>query len=146
MPIGEDPLANYSYFVEIQGKTAAQFKTCEGASIKIGVIEHRENKLTGLPVLKKLPGHVSYSDITLKRGKINDKLFWDWIKDVQDGNIDAARKEGSIILYDFVHGEVGRYNFFGAWPSTVELGSLDASADEVLLETVVITLEKLEAA
>ncbi|MGQ0519561.1 MAG: phage tail protein [Actinomycetota bacterium] len=143
MPIGEHPIAGYSYHVEISGVTMAQFKSAEGLGIKIGVIEHRENKLTGLPVLKKLPGHVQYSDITLKRGKVNDKVFWDWIKQVADGDIDGARKEGSVVLFDYAHGEVGRFDFEGAWPSDVNVGALDAAGDEVLLESLTITIEKL---
>lgn len=143
MPIGEDPIAGYAYHVEIKGVTFAQFKTAEGLSIKIGVIEHRENKLKGLPVLKKLPGHVQYSDITLKRGKVNDKVFWDWIKQVQDGDIDGARRDGSIVLFDYAHGEVGRFDFEGAWPSEVNVGTLDAAGEDVLLESLTITLEAL---
>lgn len=144
MPIGLDPIAGYSYHVEIQGITLAQFKEAEGLKIEIGVIEHRENKLTGLPVLRKLPGHVKYSDITFRRGKINDKAFWDWIKQVQDGDIDGARKEGSVVLFDYAHGEVGRFDFEGAWPSAVEVGALDAAGDDVLLESVTITIEALK--
>lgn len=144
MPIGLDPLASYCFHVEITGVTIAQFKTVTGLSISMGIIEHRSNKLKGLPVLRKLPGSVSYSDIVLSRGKINDPAFWTWIKTVQDGKIDEARKDGSIVLFDYGHGEVTRFNFTAGWPSKVEIATLDATQDAVLLETVTITHEKLE--
>jgi len=144
MPIGLDPIASYAFHVEIQGITIAQFKEVDGLSISVGVIEHRSNKLTSLPVMKKLPGTVRFEDIILSRGKVSDAAFWTWIKQVQDGAIDAARKDGSIVLFDYAHGEVSRFNFKQGWPCKVEIGKLQAATDTVLLETVTITHEQLE--
>jgi phage tail-like protein len=75
---------------------------------------------------------------------VADPAFWSWIKTVQEGQIDQARKDGSIVLFDLAHGEVSRFNFFGGWPSRVEVGKLAAGADQVLLESVVIAIERLE--
>lgn len=144
MPIGEDPVANYAFSVEIDSQTIAQFQSVEGLGISISVIEHKANKTGALPVMKKLPGHVEFEDIVLKRGRINDNNFWDWIKQVQDGDVDGARKNGSITIHDYAHAEVGRFNFEMGWPSEVKMGGFDASADEVLLETVTITHEGLK--
>ena len=54
---------------------------------------------------------MKFEDIVLRRGKVADPAFWTWIKQVQDGKIDEARKNGSIVLYDYAHGEVSRFNF-----------------------------------
>jgi phage tail-like protein len=94
--------------------------------------------------MKKLPGTVRFEDIILSRGKVSDAAFWTWIKQVQDGAIDAARKDGSIVLFDYAHGEVSRFNFKQGWPCKVEIGKLQAATDTVLLETVTITHEQLE--
>jgi phage tail-like protein len=144
MPIGMDPIASYAFHVEIQGITIAQFKEVDGLTISVGVIEHRANKLTGQPIMKKLPGAVKFDDIVLSRGKVNDAAFWTWIKQVQDGHIDDARKDGSIVLFDYGRLEVSRFNFKQGWPSKVEVGKLQAGADTVLLETVTVTHEHLE--
>ena len=144
MPIGEDPISNYNFSVEIDSQTIAQFQQVEGISVEISVIEHKENKVGALPVLKKLPGHVQFADIVLKRGRVADNNFWDWIKQVQSGDVDAARKNGSITVHDYMHSEVGRFNFEMGWPSKVELGGFDATADDILLETVTITHEGLK--
>lgn len=138
-----DPIATYAYHVEIDSITVAQFKQVSGLSISVGVIEHRSNKLLGNPILKKLPGLVKFDDIVLSRGKVADQAFWTWIKLVQDGNISAARKTGAIVLFDYDHGEINRFNFDQGWPSKVEVAKLDASVDSVLLETVTITHENL---
>src|SRR5215469_13542417 len=103
-----DPLASYSFGVEITGVTIAQFKEVNGLGISINVIENRANQAGGQPVLQKLPGSVKYDDIHLSRGKVADPAFWTWMKTVQEGNIDQARKDGSIILFDYARGEVSR--------------------------------------
>lgn len=147
MPIGLDPVASFSYHVDIKNVTIAQFQHVEGLSIQTAVIQHRENKLKALPVMKKLPGHVNFPDIHLSRGKVIDKAFWDWIKKVQDGDVDSARTEGSIVLWDYAHKSIaGTFNFYNGWPSSVSIGSLSAEGDSVLLESVTITHERLEVA
>ena len=141
-----DPIATYAYHVEIDSITVAQFKQVSGLSISVGVIEHRANKLMGQPIMKKLPGAVKFDDIVLSRGKVADQAFWSWIKLVQDGKISEARKSGSIVLFDYAHGEINRFNFEQGWPSKIEVGKLEAGADSVLLETVTITHENLRVA
>jgi phage tail-like protein len=141
-----DPIATYAYHVEIDSITVAQFKQVSGLSISVGVIEHRANKLMGQPIMKKLPGAVRFEDIVLARGKVADQAFWTWIKLVQDGKVAEARKSGSIVLFDYAHGEINRFNFEQGWPSKIEVGKLEAGADSVLLETVTITHENLRVA
>jgi phage tail-like protein len=146
VPIGEDALAGYAFQVEIDGVTIAQFKEVSGLSTEIQIIEHKENKPGSIPVLKKLPGWVKHADITLKRGKTTEKSWWDWIKQVQEGKIDAARRNGSVVLYDYERGEKARWNFTNAWPSKVSLGHLQAGSGEVAVEECTIVTEGLELA
>jgi phage tail-like protein len=144
MPIGIDPIATYAFHVNVDGVTIAQFKEVDGLSISVGVIEHRSNTNGGQPVMRKLPGTVKFENIVLSRGKVNDAAFWTWIKQVQDGDIDGARRDGSVILYDYAHGQVSKFDFKQGWPCKVELGKLQSATDTVLLETVTITHERLE--
>jgi phage tail-like protein len=143
MPIGADPLASYCFHVEIDSITIAQFKSVSGLSIAVNVIQHQANLASGRPVVKKLPGSAKFDDLVLQRGKVNDAAFWTWIQQVQEGKIDAARKHGSIVLYDYAQGQVQRFSFENGWPSKVEVGKLEAGSDSVLLETVTITHERL---
>jgi phage tail-like protein len=136
-----DVVAGYSFQVEIDGVTLAQFKEVGGITSEIQVIEHRENTKGGLPVMKKLPGMKKAGDITLKRGRTDDKALWDWHKKVQDGDIKGARKNGSIVLYDYAHGELSRWNFTAGWPSKVNLGQLQAQGNDVLVEECTIVHE-----
>ena len=141
MPIGEDALAGYSFSIEIDGVSIAQFKEVSGISAEVQTIEYRANTAKGLPVLKKLPGVKKFDDITLKQGKTNGTDLWKWIKQVQDGDIDGARKTGSLVLYDYKRGEIGRFNIQNMWPSKVNLGAMQAGGNDVLVEECKITHE-----
>lgn len=136
-----DAVAGYAWQVEIDGVPIAQFKELSGVSSEVSVIEHRENRSGGISVLKKLPGHVSSGDITLKKGKTSDKTLWEWHKNVQEGDMATARKNGSVVLYDYQRGEVARYNFLNGWPSRVSVGPLQAGANDILLEECTIVHE-----
>jgi phage tail-like protein len=146
MPIGEDALAGYHFSIEIDGVSIAQFREVAGLSAEIQTIEHRENKPGGLPVLKKLPGAQKFGDITLKRGRTDSYELWNWLKTVHDGKIDDARKNGSVVLFDYANGEKGRFNFTNGWPSKVSLGSMAAGGNDVLVEECTITHEGLAVA
>jgi phage tail-like protein len=146
LPSPEDALAGYSFAIEIDGVTIAQFKEVSGINAEIQTIEHRENKVGGLPVMKKLPGARKWGDLTLKRGRTDNKALWDWIKSVQDGNMAAARKNGSIVLMDYQHGETSRFSFVNGWPSKVSIGSLNAGGNDILIEEVTIVHEGLAPA
>lgn len=146
MPIGEDALGNYAFQVEVDGVTIAQFKEASGLSQEISVIEHQENKPGAIPVTKKLPGIAKWGDITLKRGQTNDAGWWKWMKEVSEGKIDSARRNASIVLYDYERGEQLRFNVFNAWPSKLTVGGLQAGGTEVVVEEVTLVHEGLEIA
>lgn len=141
-----DAVAGYAWQVEIDSVPIAQFKELSGISSQVQVIEHRENRAGGVSVLKKLPGQISSGDITLRKGKTSDRTLWDWHKLIQEGDVAGARKNGSVVLYDYQRGEVARYNFVNGWPSAVSIGSLSAGGSDVLLEECTIVHEGLSLA
>jgi phage tail-like protein len=145
MTIGtHDVLASFAYHITIDGVEMAQFQKVEGISIEVQSIEYRAMSLTEGPILRKSPGLKKYGDITLSRGKVNDTHFWDWIKKAQAGDLVGARKSGAIILMDYNIQPITTYKFTNAWPTKVSIGGLAAGSNEVLLETIVLCVEKLE--
>jgi phage tail-like protein len=142
-----DPIAAYSFHVELDGITLAQFQEVSGLGITITPIEVKQQSLTSpmkLPVLRKVPGQVSYNDITLKRGRIVDHSFWNWMNDARSGKLAKARKSGSIIVWDYEQGIAGKWTFQRAWPTKVDVSRMAANADEVLVETIVLCVDYLE--
>ena len=141
-----DVVATRLFGIEIDGVQIAQFREVGGVANTISVIEHRENTPGGIQVLKKLPGNAASGDITLRRGKTADKALWDWYKQARDGDVAAARRNGSVILYDYEHGELSRYNFVNGWPARLSITSLVSQGNDVVIEECVITHEGLEVA
>ncbi len=147
MPLASgDVVATRLFGIEIDGVQIAQFRDVAGVSNAITAIEYRENTPDGVQVLKKLPGNQSAGDITLRRGKSGDRALWEWFKQVRDGDIAGARRNGSIILYDYEQGEVARYNFVNGWPSRLSITNLTAPGNDVVVEECVITHEGVELA
>lgn len=141
---GADAISNHAWQVEVDGIVLAQFKEASGISQEIGVIEQVENKPGGLPVTYKLPGIAKWGDITLKRGVTDDPGWWQWIKEVQEGKIDSARRNASIVLYSYEHGEKMRFNITACWPSKLSLSALQAGGTEITMEEVTLVHQGLE--
>ncbi|WP_130014275.1 phage tail protein [Serinicoccus sediminis] len=147
MPLATgDVLASYAFEFEVEGISIAQFAQVSGVTGSIGVIEHRENTKGGKEIVKKLPGATSYGDITLRKGRTTSNALWEWFKQVQDGKINEARKNASIVLFDYEHGEVARFNLVNCWISQVRLGELAAGSNSALIEEAVIVHEGMTLA
>lgn len=125
--IGSDALAAYAFHVEIDGISKAQFKSVEGLSSEISVIDHQEMGMGGKLVQFKAPGKVKWSDIKCSQGVTQDMLkLWDW-HEAAKKNIDSARKGGSIVVFDYAGGEKLRFNFTDGWCSKLNVSGFDAT-------------------
>lgn len=138
----KDPYRGYNFLVEIDGITRAGFRECSGLETRQEAIEYREGN-DGLSP-RKMPGMISYSNITLSRGITDDTELWEWRKAAMDGKVE--RRNGSIILLDDTREEKLRWNFREGWPTSWSGPSLSASGNEVAIETLEIVHEGLEKA
>jgi phage tail-like protein len=138
-----DALASYHFSVEIDNTEIAQFSELSGITSEIDVIDLKENGFDGKPLIKKLPGSRKPPTITLKRAKSASMDLWNWHYAMYQGKVSEARRNGSVVLYDFEFGEVARYNFTNGWVSKIEMGAAKAGANEVLTESCTIVCEEL---
>ena len=140
MPTGSrtDPLVSYHFHVEIDGISQAQFKECSGLESTSEIIEYKEANKDGVTVVRKQPGALKYSDIVLKRGITDIMELWDWRKKVEQGKIDEARKNGSIVMYSQGDQEIARWNFVEGWPSKISGPQAKADSNEVAIEELTI--------
>jgi len=148
MPLGlpslpNDAIASYHFSVEVDGTEIAQFSELSGITSEIDVIELKENTRDGKPVVKKLPGSRKPPTITLKRAKNASMDLWNWHYAMWQGNVSEARRNGSVVLYDYSYGEVARYNFINGWVSKITMGAAKAGANEPLTEEVTIVVEDI---
>jgi len=137
-----DPYKNFRFLVEIDGIVQAGFSECSGFGSNVEVIEYREGG--DAATVRKLPGKVSYPDITLKWGVTDSRELYDWHLAAVNGQI--QRKNGSIILQDDIGQEKLRWNFFSAWPSKWDGTDFNAKGNDVAIDTLTVSCERVERA
>lgn len=145
----DDPKKNYPlpkfHFQVDWGGTRIGFTEVTGLNFETEVIEYREGNS---PVYNnsKQPGLSKYTDVTLKRGVfLGDFEFFKLWRNTflfQEGN-KKFRRDVTINLLDEEHKPVISWLIRNAWPRKVEYGELNANANEVLIETMVLTHEGL---
>jgi phage tail-like protein len=136
-----DPLTVFSFLVDIGEESAAFFKSVSGLDAETAVIEYRTGNMPSLSSIK-LPGLTKYSNIVLKRGLTADLTLWRWYKTTIDGQ--TQRRDGTITLLDTALKPVLRWRFRNGWICKWEGPDLDASANEVAIETIEIAHDGLE--
>jgi phage tail-like protein len=137
-----DPYLNFRFRVEIDGIQQAGFMECTGLGSQVEVVEYREGGDNA--TVRKLPGRVSYPDITLKWGITDSQELYKWHLAVIQGKLD--RKAGSVVLLDAQGQEKLRWNFFNAWPSKWTGPTLNAKGNDVAIEELTLTCERQEQA
>jgi phage tail-like protein len=144
LPGKKDQLASYTFMLEVDGIAEATFRECSGLDSETQVIESKETGNKGQTVIKKLPGSLKWGDITLKRGFTDDMKLQEWRNKVVDGKLTDMRKNGSIVVYDYENVEVLRWNFTNGWISKLAGPSLNATGNDVAIESITIVHEGLK--
>jgi phage tail-like protein len=137
----KDPVVSSWFGVEFQGQVVGAFRECTGMGSENEVVEYKASGPKGEFVIKKVPGRMKWNNITLKRGITDAMDMWKWRKMIEDGEIDAARKNGSIVMYNQSGQEVARWDFVNAWPSKLSGPTANANNNEVGIEELEITHE-----
>jgi phage tail-like protein len=144
MATRKDPYGNFNFLVEIDGIVRAAFHEVGGLDSSVEVIEHREGgeNIT----MRKLPGQVKFSNISLKWGMTDDVDLYNWHRQWVSGDPSAPRKNGSIVLLDRQGQEKARWNFFNGWPTKWTGPSFNAEANDIAIESLEIAHEGLARA
>lgn len=142
-----DPLRVYSFEVEIDGFVRAGFQKVSGLKATTEAIEYREGGMPTTPW--KVPGMTTFDDITLERGMMLDTDFQDWHRTIFDvTRVDAGtppedgfRRNLTIFVKNKSGDRVKRITVFNAWPKEVNLADLDASANDILITSIILANE-----
>ncbi len=135
-----DPYSGFNFKVEWDGIIQAGFKTCSGLEFTQDPQTYREGTDPTLG-MRKLPGLIASSDITLARGVADKSELWDWRKLVMDGKVEEARKNISIMLMDDEGAVKVQWDLRECWPTKWSGPGLDATSSEIAVETLEITHE-----
>jgi phage tail-like protein len=145
MATGErvDPYRGFNFRVEISGtsQAVAGFREASGLTFTIDPIEYREGNAPDLHV-RKLFGLRKYSNIALKRGFTQNKELWTWYRNLVNGRVD--RRNGAIVLVDEEQQDVLRWQFVEGWIAKWEGPAMNATTNEVAIESIEICVEKVE--
>ena len=141
----KEPRPASRFRLDIGGKEGiGSFRECTGLDSETTVIEHTSIDANGNPVVRKVPGPLKWSNITLKRGVDESADLWTWRKQVLDEGPDSARVDGFIELLDYNGTPIARWKFLQGWPTKYTGASLDPKSSDVAVEEIQITHEGLD--
>jgi phage tail-like protein len=137
-----DPAAEFRYFVEVDGLTGASFTECSGMSAKREVCEVREGGANDY--VHKLPGRITYGDITLRKGVMFSTELWDWFEKGLKG-YKIKERDITIIQYSAYFNIPSRwYNVKDAFPVGWEVSRLGADSNQLAVESLTVTFKTIE--
>ena len=137
----DNPYLNFNFLVDLGLGEEMGFSEVEVPSGEIEVIEYREGG-DRVNSARKLPGLAKYPNVTLKRGITGRTDLFEWWKSVRDGQV--QRRNVTITLLDEQRQAVLRWHLGNAFPVKIEGPSLNASGNEVAIETLELAHEGLE--
>jgi len=141
-----DLMTTFKFALEVGGVQMGTFRKASGIESESETIEFKEVTKEGKVITRFAPGARKYTQITFERRLDGSSDLWSWRKQVEDGDIDKARRDGSIVVRDSMDKEVARWNFVAGWPCKWTGAELDAGANEIATESVTIAHEGLERA
>ena len=137
----DNPYLNFNFLVDIGLGEEIGFSEVDLPSGEIEVIEYREGA-DRVNTARKLPGLTKHSNVTLKRGISGRTDLFEWWKSVRDGQI--VRRNVTITLLDEQRQAVFRWQLRNAFPVKIESSTLNATGNEVAIETLELAHEGLE--
>lgn len=146
----DNPYGNFNFLVTADpfgGDAAAVragFQEISGLGMEVTEAEYRNGNEKENHV-RKMNGVYKATDVTLKRGIIGVTDFFDWIKQVRDGD-QSQRKTVRIDLLDEAHsGVVMTWTLTNAKPKNYKGATLNAKGGtDVAVEELVLSCEKID--
>jgi phage tail-like protein len=138
--MAEYPLPKFHFQVD-WGGTKIGFTEVTGLEVTTEKIEYRDGASPEFTKIR-MPGMQTYGDLTLKRGVFAaDNEFYAWWNTVSLNTIE--RRDITISLLNENHEPVVVWKVKNAWPTKVTSTDLNASSQDVAIETLVLTHEGL---
>lgn len=144
-----DPYRNYKWRVEVDGFTRAGFSKVSGLGVEVEDIEYREGDQAEF--MSHYSGQVSFPDITLERGMSNDSDFLEKLNQVfnaadgvSQGDNDMTRFNCSIYLRGKDGADKFQWKVDGNWAKALEFDDLDATANDILLNRIIIRPQSVQ--
>lgn len=146
--LSDTALISNAFYLEIDGTPMTMLMSVSGLDIGVEVTDLRQTTATGQAVWTRTLGTKQKGGtLSMTRLAVIDTAsdgIWKWFSETSlKGSLDAARKNGSIVLYSSDGKELGRYNFTKGWISKIALDGLDISSGNPLKETITMEIDLL---
>ena len=141
-------MRNFKFKVKVFGFQDMGFSAVNGITREVEVIEYREGGER--TTTRKFPGQTSVGNVTLERGFTNDSDLIRWMDDSYDSregdNAPGFGKRTTIIVSVLnPNGETQReFKFRRCFVVSREVGDLDATGNEILIESLEFAHEGYE--
>jgi phage tail-like protein len=135
-----DPFRGFNFRVEIDGLAVGAFSEVSGLTTDGDAVDYREGT-DATNIVRKLPGLRKVTNLVFKRGYLQDNTLWSWYARIAAGADD--RRSGSVVLMNEAHRDVMRWNFENAWINKIEGPALNATGNQVAIESMELVHEGL---
>jgi len=140
-----DPYRGFNYRVSANGEAMGACRKVSALTATIEVVKFRAGDDENTDD-RKMPGRCDWTEITLEGGITQNKAFAKWAgmlmtyKPEERKNQDEFRRDLTITLLDLDgRTTVKEWTVHKCWPSSCTfMSDLDASANDVLIETLVL--------
>ncbi len=143
----ERPYSNFNFLVDLgtgeSESVQAGFEEVILPELSIELIEYRNGNEKGSGV-RKMPGLVKSSDVTLKRGVIGSLDLYQWIDQVRKGDGNPYRTVVISLQNEDRSAIVLTWRLRNALPVKYGFSNLNAKGNDVLIEELVLAYETLE--
>jgi phage tail-like protein len=127
------------------------FMECSGFQRSQQVIEFahvtpqkwgKDGTTSGRVIKTKIPGNITCSNITLKRGMTTSTMIWDWFRSVEQGNWSSQRKDGDLVIYNQAAIEQARFRFLRAFPVSYKISDVKAGNNDFEIEELELAVDE----
>ncbi len=138
------PLPKFYFSVDWGSTTNIPFQEVSGLEIEAQPIEYRHGNSPVFSTIN-MPGIIKNSQVTMKKGVfVNDNAFWDWYNKIKMNTIE--RQNVVIKLLDESGSPTMTWTLNNAWPTKITSTDMKSDANEVAVESIVISHEGLTIA
>jgi phage tail-like protein len=130
-----------TFLVEVDGESVGRFIEVSGLEVNIDVMEHEEGGENFF--VHKLPGRITWPNLTLKRGVTQSNNLLAWIDKSAAGGFEAegnklTRSTLAVTLVSAAGARLRSWNFEGAFPVKWVGPSFATSSDDHPMEELEI--------
>jgi len=125
-------------------QNSSSFSEVSGLTMEAEAIEYRGGADVALTV-RKIPGLRKFGNVTLKRGIVPAEAgpgLYAWFNTIQAGTV--ARRPVTVSLLNEERTPVVTWKITAAWPVKVEGPGLNATGNEIAVETLEFANEGVE--